>query len=175
MKGDRHSNSKAEGQAEGPEIVFGKGVGDLGTKIREAIAHRAYELFEARGHVHGQDYADWFQAESELVHPQSVKTWQSDREVIVTAELPGLCPEEVTIAVEPDRIIIWGRPDPKPLASNPYPVRASVALWHTLKLPAEVDPSKATAKLTNGLLKLELPKDQHQSGATKPEQRLATQ
>jgi HSP20 family molecular chaperone IbpA len=89
--------------------------------------------------------------------------------------LPGFCPEEITIAVEPDRIIIWGRPDPKPLATNPYPIRASVALWHTLELPAKVDPSKATAKLTNSLLKLELPKVTHQSGATQHEHHLATQ
>jgi len=158
MKGGRHAALQAEGEAQRPKIVFGNGVADLSAKIREAIAHRAYELFEARGYVHGHDYADWFQAESELVHPQSVKTWQSDQEVIVTAEVPGFCPEEVTIAVEPDRIIIWCRPDPKPLPSSPYPVRTSVALWHTLKLPAEVDPSKAAARLSGGLLKLEMRK-----------------
>jgi len=157
---ERHSNSKAEGEAKGPKIVYGDGVGELAAKIREATAHRAYELFEARGNVHGHDYADWFQAESELVHPQSVDTWQSDREVIVTAELPGFFPDEVTIAVEPDRVTIWGRPDPKPLPASPYPIRASLALYHTLDLPAKVDPSKATAKLTDGLLKLELPKEQ---------------
>ncbi|HZO80764.1 MAG TPA: DUF2934 domain-containing protein [Candidatus Binataceae bacterium] len=32
----------------------------------EAIRARAYELFLARGAVHGHDLADWFQAEREL-------------------------------------------------------------------------------------------------------------
>jgi hypothetical protein len=33
---------------------------------QEAIAARAYALFLARGAVHGDDWADWLQAEAEL-------------------------------------------------------------------------------------------------------------
>jgi hypothetical protein len=33
---------------------------------REQIAHRAYELFLARGGEHGHDRDDWLQAEREL-------------------------------------------------------------------------------------------------------------
>ena len=32
----------------------------------DAIAHRAYELYEQRGGTHGEDWNDWFQAEREL-------------------------------------------------------------------------------------------------------------
>jgi hypothetical protein len=32
----------------------------------ERIAARAYELYEARGGEHGQDLADWLQAEREI-------------------------------------------------------------------------------------------------------------
>jgi hypothetical protein len=35
--------------------------------IREAIANRAYELFLARGGVHGHDAEDWLAAENELM------------------------------------------------------------------------------------------------------------
>jgi hypothetical protein len=38
--------------------------GDLPS--REAIAARAYALFLARGGAHGDDWADWLQAEAEL-------------------------------------------------------------------------------------------------------------
>ena len=34
--------------------------------LRDQIARRAYELFEARGCAHGHDVDDWLQAESEL-------------------------------------------------------------------------------------------------------------
>jgi hypothetical protein len=36
------------------------------TLDRERIAHRAYELFMARGGADGQDLEDWLEAEREL-------------------------------------------------------------------------------------------------------------
>ena len=33
----------------------------------EAIARRAYEIYESRGAEHGADLDDWFQAERELL------------------------------------------------------------------------------------------------------------
>ena len=36
----------------------------------DEIAHRAYELFEARGAGHGRDLEDWLQAEQELYASQ---------------------------------------------------------------------------------------------------------
>lgn len=33
---------------------------------RERIAARAYELYEARGGAHGQDFDDWLQAEQQI-------------------------------------------------------------------------------------------------------------
>ena len=36
------------------------------TTSHDRIARRAYELFEARGEQHGQDWSDWFQAEREV-------------------------------------------------------------------------------------------------------------
>jgi HSP20 family protein len=151
-----------EGQGEQPsgkiEIVSGEGLGELASSIRDGIARRAYELFEARGYQHGSDLEDWFRAESELLHPLKVGTWESDREIVVTAQVPGFRPEEMKVGVEPQRVIIWGKLDSRPPRADAYPSRASVALFHTLDLPAKVDPSKASARLVDGLLKLELPK-----------------
>jgi hypothetical protein len=38
--------------------------------VQLAIARRAFELFEKRGGECGHDWEDWFQAESELLHPE---------------------------------------------------------------------------------------------------------
>jgi len=145
-------------QSATPKIVIGERLGDLGSRIQDAIAQRAYELFEARGYQHGQDMDDWFRAESELLHPVKVNVWASDREVLVTAEIPGFEAQEVEIAVERRQIILWARPDPRPAPAGAYPRRAPVALYHRLDLPSEINPTKASAKLTDGLLKLVLPK-----------------
>ena len=37
-----------------------------GAPNRDAIAHRAYELYVARGRVSGHELEDWMQAEREL-------------------------------------------------------------------------------------------------------------
>jgi HSP20 family molecular chaperone IbpA len=145
----------------GPEIVSGGELGDFASNIREAIARRAYELFEAGGYQDGRDLEDWLRAESELLHPVEVKTWESEREVYVTAEMPGFRGEEVKIGVKPRRVIIWGKSTPEQGRSEGHPRRTPVALFHPLDLPAEIDPSKTSARLANGILKLELPKVVH--------------
>jgi hypothetical protein len=38
-----------------------------GSRTVEEIQRRAYELFLARGGVHGNDWVDWFTAERELI------------------------------------------------------------------------------------------------------------
>ena len=38
-----------------------------GSRTVEQIQRRAYELFLARGGVHGNDWIDWFTAERELI------------------------------------------------------------------------------------------------------------
>ena len=40
------------------------------THSREAIEWRAYEIYQARGAVHGNDLDDWLQAEQELREKQ---------------------------------------------------------------------------------------------------------
>jgi hypothetical protein len=42
------------------------GVNDASAATDEAIARRAYELYQARGGTHGADMDDWLQAEREL-------------------------------------------------------------------------------------------------------------
>jgi hypothetical protein len=43
----------------------------LNEPAREEIERRAYELYLARGEVHGYDQDDWLQAERELKESQS--------------------------------------------------------------------------------------------------------
>lgn len=142
----------------GPEVQVGKGLGDLKAHIQEAIAHRAYELFEARGGQHGLDLQDWFRSETELLHPLKVDTWQSDKEITVTAEIPGFEPEELKIGVDPRSVLLWAQVGPGQGRTGTYPARAPLALLHTVDLPAAIDPTQASAKYTDGLLKLILPR-----------------
>ncbi|MGA7590058.1 MAG: DUF2934 domain-containing protein, partial [Candidatus Sulfotelmatobacter sp.] len=44
--------------------------------VQLAIARRAFELFEKRGSELGHDWEDWFQAESELLRPVSIVSFE---------------------------------------------------------------------------------------------------
>ena len=89
MKTREGTKLQSAGRATTPEIVSGERIGDFVSKIHDGIAHRAYEFFEARGDERGHDLEDWFRAESELLHPVKVKTWQSEQKVYVNAEIPA--------------------------------------------------------------------------------------
>jgi|HubBroStandDraft_6_1064221.scaffolds.fasta_scaffold4496051_1 hypothetical protein len=39
-------------------------------ELRGRVASRAYQLFENRGRIHGQDLEDWFRAEQEVLSGQ---------------------------------------------------------------------------------------------------------
>ena len=51
--------------AAAPEVIAVPPVARF-TPTEEEVRVRAYELFAARGYVHGHDLADWFAAEREL-------------------------------------------------------------------------------------------------------------
>jgi hypothetical protein len=44
------------------------------TELNEKIAERAYEKFEARGGIHGEDMYDWLEAEKEILREKKGKT-----------------------------------------------------------------------------------------------------
>ncbi len=54
---------------------------DVVTRVSaEAVSHRAYELFEARGAEHGHDVQDWFEAETELLASQPYATYSQSHQ-----------------------------------------------------------------------------------------------
>jgi HSP20 family protein len=123
--------------------------------VQEAIANRAYELFHSRGRWEGFDLSDWLKAETELLRPIAVDVVKNDTEVVVTAEVPGFGPKDLDIAVEPMRVTIRGKLEEaieKVDGERTLTERSSNEILRSLTLPAEVDPSSATAKLANGVL-----------------------
>src|SRR5437868_11483401 len=74
--------------------------------ISAAVAHRAYELFEARGSEHGHDCEDWLRAESELLTPIPATVVDTDGGFTVRAELPGFTGKDVEVLAEPRSLII---------------------------------------------------------------------
>jgi HSP20 family protein len=126
-----------------------------------AIARRAYELFESNGRAFGRDLENWFQAEKELLHPVPVNITEADESFDVKAEVPGFNEREIEIGVEPRRLMITGKRETKKEEQKGKAVCAECCasqVLRTVDLPAEIETDKVTATLKNGVLEVTLPK-----------------
>jgi len=74
--------------------------------IYDAIARRAFEIFDNSGRFPGHDLEHWLQAESEILHPVNINMSKTDDGLAVQAELPGFTAKDLQIQVEPRRLTI---------------------------------------------------------------------
>jgi len=85
--------------------------------------------------------------------------YETDAEIVITAAVPGLEPEEVEITLEGDNLTIKGEMKP-PLENVEYLMNerpyGSFARSLTINVPVQAD--KAEAQFENGVLTLTLPK-----------------
>jgi HSP20 family protein len=125
------------------------------------IAQRAYEIFESRGHVHGNDQADWFLAESKLLTPVKFHLSESDEQLTARAEIPGFHRQEIKVSLEPRRLSISGKTEPRESLESekhPHSHRHAEIMYHVIDLPYEVDPAKAKATFNDDRLDVVMPK-----------------
>ena len=139
--------------------------GDLFDAIYDSITRRAYELFDGNGRWPGNELANWFQAESDVLHPVHMEVSESDDRFTVRAEVPGYSAKELEIKIEPNLVSIAGKRESskeqedggKKIQSE----RCCVQILRTIEVPSDIDTSKASATLKDGILTIELPKAPH--------------
>jgi HSP20 family protein len=159
----RNLASQASSGSSTPRFVEPEAVVNRMNEIYGAIARRAFELFEGDGRVDGRALDHWFKAEAEMLHPAHVQVRESGDAITVVAEVPGFNVNELQVSLEPRRLTITGK---KQSASHDkkenvvYSERCSSELLRSIELPAEVNVSRATATLNNGVLELNLAKAQ---------------
>ncbi len=127
----------------------------------DAIARRAYEIFETNGRQFGRDMEDWFRAERELLHPAYLEITESDNELDAKIEVPGFDAKELEISVAPSRLTLAGKHETakeERKEKTLYSERRANQIFRSFELPAEVDPEKVTATLKDGILNLKMPK-----------------
>ena len=96
-----------------------------------------------------------------------INLWVGEDSVAVSAELPGIAPDEVDLTVRENTLTLKGERDPR--------MEDEKSVWHrrervygsfsrTMQLPFRVDPEKVEARFANGLLEVEL----HRPEADRP-------
>jgi HSP20 family protein len=155
---DRPSAGQTSLRIVEPQVLY-----DRMNQLYDAIAQRAFQIFEDGGGLGGHDQENWFRAESELLHPAHVSISESEDMVLVDAEVPGFNPEELKVSLEPRRLTISGKRESskeqkEKKAKTVYHEQCSSEILRVLDLPSDVDASKTTATLRNGVLELRMPK-----------------
>mgnify|MGYP001809919987 CR=1 FL=1 len=89
----------------------------------------------------------------------AVNVWTNQEKLMVTAELPGLKPEELEVSVNGNMLTIHATPR----ASEGEPAyqrreRALGEFHRTIELPCDVDAAKVDARLEKGILAVALPR-----------------
>jgi HSP20 family protein len=86
---------------------------------------------------------------------------ETEKEVTLSAELPGMEPEDINIAIVRGTLTISGEKqiETEEKGKRFYRVERSYGSFHrTIPLPNEVDEDKIDAKFKRGVLKVKLPK-----------------
>jgi HSP20 family protein len=130
-------------------------------QVYDTIARRAFEIFENGGGFLDRDLEHWFQAEAELLHPVHVQIKESGDTLIVQAEVPGFRANELEVSIEPKRLAISGKKESREeqkKGQTIYGEQCSTEILRVVELPAEVNTSKTTATLKDGVLEVNLTK-----------------
>jgi HSP20 family protein len=97
----------------------------------------------------------------------SVDVAETDKEIEITAELPGLERKDVEISLEDDVLTIRGEKKTESVQDNKkdgdnknYHLneRSYGVFYRVLQLPPGIDPSTVKATMSNGVLKITIPK-----------------
>jgi HSP20 family protein len=86
---------------------------------------------------------------------------EDDREVKISAEMPGMKPEDITVSVNDDVLTIRGEHEEERenKRKDYHVVERSIGVFQrSLRLPFPVDPSQIQARVENGVLTVTIPK-----------------
>jgi HSP20 family molecular chaperone IbpA len=129
--------------------------------IHDAIARRAFELFEREGRAEGNDVRHWLEAEKELLLPVNLTVEETESDIVVQAEVPGFAADDLEVNVEPRCLTITGLHQSKAERKNAGAIQSEEfyeELFRSIELPAEINTAKISATLKDGMLNVQMPK-----------------
>jgi len=126
-------------------------------RIDQAIARRAYEIFESRGGGGWHELEDWRQAEAEIRCRLCFGLTTSVESVRVGCDGGSFEKGSMELWVAPRQLTICGKPlFPKLLPSGSAPVYRGT-VFRVIVLPAVIDPKGVFAHWKSSHLELRLP------------------
>ena len=88
-----------------------------------------------------------------------INIWLGDNSVVVTAELPGVTRDDVTLNLQDDVLTLEGKREPRHQQEDgnwQRRERSYGSFSRAVQLPFRIDPDKVQARFSNGVLEVEL-------------------
>lgn len=137
-----------------PRIVSSDLRCERAREINDAVARRAYEIFERRGRADGHHEEDWRQAEAELLYPLTVTVADAGPCLTVEAGVPGFDACDIEVCIEPRRVTIAGQ-----RRSGGAPDTGLQGwMFRAVELPEDVDTGDVSAAVQEGVVEVTLRK-----------------
>ncbi|MBE0574846.1 MAG: Hsp20/alpha crystallin family protein [Desulfuromonadales bacterium] len=113
---------------------------------------------------------DWPSTTEDKVLSPRIDVAETDKEVTVTAEMPGLDEKDIDVSLERDSLVIRGNKESKKEDKGKSyfrTERAYSSFYRTIPLPCEIDDNQIKATYEKGLLTVHLPKAPDAAGFRK--------
>lgn len=150
-------NAIQQGPAARSVRIFSIDAGEQTRRVEEAIARRAYQIFERRGGMGRHELEDWRQAESEVRSKLCFSLSSSDDALFVGFDVARFEQGSVEVWIAPRQMTIRGRPI-RHKEQAPGAVRLYEGIvFRTIALPAEIEPGRAVANVKRSFVEIRLP------------------
>ncbi len=141
-------------------VLLKEKVTDLRANLRRAVDR----LVPRRANSHWRDDGDlWFPSFLETGGP-ALDVQETDDEIVVTAEMPGLDKDDFVVEISADRLILRGekqRSAEEQGSGYYYAERSFGSFVRVVPLPCEIDTERVKARYRNGLLRITMPKSEN--------------
>jgi HSP20 family molecular chaperone IbpA len=132
-------------------------------RMQEAVAHRAYAIFESRGSGSWHELQGWGQAASELVRPLNCGRTTVGDKLWIGTDARIFEPGAIEIWVAPRKITICGEPRSDKDVPGIRTRSREARIFRVLDLCLDVDPTHMTARLHGPSLEILVKKAQAKS------------
>jgi HSP20 family molecular chaperone IbpA len=126
-------------------------------RIDEAIARRAYEIFERRGGMGWHEIEDWRQAESEVRSTLCFSLSEANDSFRVGFDAARFEEGTAEVWIAPRQMTICGKPIRHQEQAESATAVYEGRVFRTFALPVEVEPGRAVANVKRNFVEIRLP------------------
>lgn len=124
-------------------------------RIQQAIARRAYQIFERRGGAGWHELEDWHKAESEILLPSCCGQMKSNGKLWIGTNASSFETGTIEIWVAPRRLTFCGNPSVGKIHA-PFKESRPEMVYRVVDLPLEVETEGVVARFHGPSLELVL-------------------